>query len=138
MEFDSAMIEQVNGNPLYRATGIRIETAKDGIVTARLEPPPAMCWPFPGQPHGGILFTLMDTTMAWAAIAGQKEFGSCTTIHADIQYTRPARGSVFTCRAEVVSQTTRISFIQSTITDAAGALLAMGQGTYRIMKMPLV
>lgn len=138
MEFDDKMIGQVNGNPLYTATGIRIESAAAGVVTARLEPTPEMCWPFAGQPHGGILFTLMDTTMAWAAISGQAELGSCTTIHADIQYTRPARGSFFLCRAEVVSQTKRISFIQSTITDSDGALLVMGQGTYRIMKMPLV
>jgi len=138
MEFDGKLIEQVNANPLYTAIGIRIETAQDGIVTARLEPAPAMCWPFTGQPHGGVLFTLMDTTMAWAAISGQPEFGSCTTIHADIQHTRPARGDLFTCRAEVVSKTTRISFIKATINDPGGAVLAMGQGTYRLMKMPLV
>lgn len=138
MQFDREMIEQVNRNPLYQAMGIRMESAAEGVVTARLEPTPAMCWPFEGQPHGGVLFTLMDTTMAWAAISGQPEFGSCTTIHADIQYTRPARGVCFTCRAEVVSKTTRISFIKAVIHDAGGAVLAMGQGTCRLMKMPLV
>ena len=138
MEFHKDMIEQVNQNPLYQAMGIRIETAEDGTVTSHLVPEPAMCWPFPGQPHGGVLFTLMDTTMAWAAISGQKEAGSCTTIHLDIQYTRPARGASFSCRAEVDSQTKRISFISASIYDAEDQLLAAGQGTYRLMQPPLV
>jgi uncharacterized protein (TIGR00369 family) len=138
VEFNKDMIGQVNRNPLYQAMGISIQTAQGGTVTSRLEPPPEMCWPFAGQPHGGVLFTLMDTTMAWAAISGQEEAGSCTTIHLDIQYTRPARGTVFTCRAEVVSQTKRTSFINATIYDVDGNGLAMGQGTYRLMQPPLV
>ncbi len=138
MEFNREMIDQVNQNPLYQAMGIRIESAQGGTVTARLEPTPQMCWPFPGQPHGGVLFTLMDTTMAWAAISGQEEGVSCTTIHLDIQYTHPARGACFYCRAEVVSQTKRTSFIKSTIHDSNGLVLAMGQGTYRIIKGAIV
>lgn len=138
MEFNKDMIDQVNQNALYNAMGIRIETAEGGKVTSILKPEPAMCWPFPGQPHGGVLFTLMDTTMAWAAISGQEKAGSCTTIHLDIQYTRPARGTSFSCRAEVVSQTTRVSFLSASIFDVEGQLLATGQGTYRLMQPPLV
>ncbi len=133
MEFNREIIQQVNQNPLYRAMGINIASADGGIVTSTLEPAPEMCWPFPGQPHGGVLFTLMDTTMAWAAISGQDEGGSCTTIHLDIQYSRPARGDRFFCRAEVVSQTKRTSFISAVITDIDESVLAMGQGTYRIL-----
>jgi len=138
MEFGTEIIEQVNQNSLYQAMGIRIETVQKGIVTATLEPAPEMCWPFSGQPHGGVLFTLMDTTMAWAAIAGQEEGGSCTTIHLDIQYSRPARGASFSCRAEVVSQTKRTSFINATIYDLEENVLAMGQGTYRILQPSIV
>ena len=138
MEFNKDIIEQVNRNPLYQAMGISIETAKGGAVTSSLKPEPAMCWPFAGQPHGGVLFTLMDTTMAWAAISGQEKAGSCTTIHLDIQYIRPARGAAFSCRAEVVSQTTRISFLSASIFDADGQLLATGQGTYRLMNGSIV
>ncbi|MEW6076295.1 MAG: PaaI family thioesterase [Thermodesulfobacteriota bacterium] len=138
MEFTREMIDLVNQNPLYQAMGIRIESAEEGEVTARLEPTPSMCWPFPGQPHGGVLFTLMDTTMAWAAISAQEEAGSCTTIHLDIQYTHPARGPAFSCRAEVVSRTKRISFIKAAIHDPDGLMLAMGQGTYRLIKGTIV
>jgi uncharacterized protein (TIGR00369 family) len=134
MNFSKKMIDQVNGNPLYEAIGICVQTAENGIAEARLEPAPAMCWPFEGQPHGGILFTLMDTTMAWAAISGQPEQGNCTTIHTDIQYTKPARAFPFTCKAEVVSQSARVSFIKSTIYDINKEVLAMGQGTYRLIK----
>jgi len=138
MDFNREMIDRVNRNSLYQAMGIRIETADGGIVTSRLEPAAEMCWPFPGQPHGGVLFTLMDTTMAWAAICGQEEGGACTTIHLDIQYTHPARGGVFSCVAEVVSRTKRTSFIKSSIHDSAGVVLATGQGTYRIIQGSIV
>ena len=138
MEFNQEIVEQVNQNPLYQAMGIKIETTEGGAVTSLLKPEPAMCWPFPGQPHGGVLFTLMDTTMAWAAICGQEEGGSCTTIHLDIQYTRPARGGSFFCRAEVVSQTRRTSFVKAAIHDEDGNMLAMGQGTYRILQPAIV
>ena len=138
MKFSREMIEQVNRNPLYQTMGIRIESAEEGVVKARLEPAPEMCWPFPDQPHGGVLFTLMDTTMAWAAISGQEDGSSCTTIHLDIQYTHPARGDSFFCVAEVVSRTKRISFIKAAIHDPAGHVLAMGQGTYRIIKASIV
>lgn len=138
MEFSRKIIEQVNQNPLYRTMGITIETAEKGTVTSCLAPAPEMCWPFQGQPHGGVLFTLMDTTMAWAAISDQEEGGSCTTIHLDIQYTHPARGTCFYCQATVVSRTRRVSFVKSTIKDVDGVVLAMGQGTYRLMKPPII
>ena len=138
MDFKKEMIALVNKNPLYQAMGIRIETAEEGIVTSRLEPTTEMCWPFPDQPHGGVLFTLMDTTMAWAAISGQEERGSCSTIHLDIQYVQPALGNSFFCQAEVIYQTRRTSFVSATIYDADDAVLAMGQGTYRILQPPLV
>lgn len=138
MKFSREMIKQVNQNPLYQTMGIRIESVEEAVVKARLEPAPEMCWPFPGQPHGGVLFTLMDTTMAWAAISGQEAGSSCTTIHMDIQYTCPARGPSFCCVAEVTSRTKRISFIKATISDSIGVAVAMGQGTYRIIQGSIV
>jgi len=38
------------------------------------------------------------------------------------------------CKAEVVFQSARVSFIKSTIYDINKEVLAMGQGTYRLIK----
>ena len=63
MKITQKIIEQMNNNPLYRTLGIRVVEAGEGRAVSILEPVAEVCWPFPGQPHGGILFTMMDTTM---------------------------------------------------------------------------
>jgi len=137
MLFTEQTISQVNDNPLYNALGIRIEKAAGGQARSRLEPSPEVCWPFPGQPHGGILFTLMDTTMAWAVLSQLPPGYSCSTINLDIHYTRPAKGNLFYCAAEISHQTTRYSFVRAEIHDADGKLTALGQATFAIIEMEI-
>jgi uncharacterized protein (TIGR00369 family) len=127
-------IKQLSDNSLYNTLGIRIDSAVDGEARARLEPTAEVCWPFPGQPHGGILFTLMDTTMAWAVLSQRESGHNCTTINLNIHYTQPATGNVFTCTARVTHQTPRSSFLRADIHDEQGKLLAMGQATFRIIR----
>ena len=67
MELSSQEMERLNNNPLYQTIGILVDEAKEGKAHSHLRPNPAICWPFDGQPHGGILFTLMDTTMVVVA-----------------------------------------------------------------------
>jgi uncharacterized protein (TIGR00369 family) len=138
MTFTPDQLEQFNGNPLYGTVGIRIEKAGDGKAEALLSPPARVCWPFPGQPHGGMLFTLMDTTMAWAIQSALSEGLSCTTIDLTIQYLAPAKEGPFTCRAETIHQTGRLAFVRAEIVDAQGRPVAAGQGTFRIIKFEFV
>ena len=137
MLFTEQTISQVNDNSLYHALGIRIEKASDGQAKSRLEPSPEVCWPFPGQPHGGILFTLMDTTMAWAVLTQLAPGHNCSTIGLDIHYTRPAKGNAFHCMAQVSHQTTRYCFVRAEIHDAEGKLVALGQATFAIIEMEI-
>ncbi len=130
MEFTEQFLDQVNQNSLYTLLGIRIESVKDGTVRSRLAADPRACWPVPGQPHGGVLFTLMDTTMAWAAIV-HPDVSDGTTVHLDIQYIRPAKNDPVTCTAWVVHRTSRTCFLRAEILDADGEPVATGQGTYR-------
>ena len=127
----------MNDNSLYRALGIRIENASEGHAKSRLEPKPDVCWPFPGQPHGGILFTLMDTTMAWAVLTQLPLGYHCSTIDLSIHYTRPAKGSLFYCTAQISHQTTHYSFARAEIHDADGKLVALGQATFAIIEMEI-
>jgi len=134
MEITISDMEQFNKNPLYRTLGIRILEAGDGSARGLLEPGENLCWPFPGQPHGGILYTLMDTTMAWAILSGLEDGYNCATIHLDIQYTSPAKGKRFTCASKTVFRTGRIHFMQGEVRDAEERLVAMAQGTFRVIK----
>lgn len=133
MEISQQTINQLSDNSLYTALGIQIEKAADGKASARLKPASEVCWPFAGQPHGGILFTLMDTTMAWAVLSQLGSGHNCTTISLNIHYTQPAKGDVFFCCAWVTHRTARSSFLRADIHDEEGRLLAMGQATFRII-----
>jgi uncharacterized protein (TIGR00369 family) len=138
MEITQHMLDRMNDNTLYHTFGIRILEAADGEASSRLEPDQKVCWPFQGQPHGGILFTLMDTTMAWAIVSQLDQGYNCTTISMAIQYVLPARGESFGCRAWVVQRTGRMSFMRAEIHDQKDQLVAMGQATFRIIKADFI
>ncbi len=137
MFFTEQTISQINDNPLYNTLGIRLEQAADGQARSRLEPKPEVCWPVPGQPHGGILFTLIDTTMAWAVLSQLNTGLSCSTVNLDIHYARPPRGNLFRCAAQISHQTTRYSFVRAEVHGADGRLVALGQATFAIVEMEL-
>ena len=125
----------LNANPLYRTLGIHVEEAQRGIARASLKPPANVCWPFPGQPHGGVLCALLDTTMAWAVFSELKSDQNCATVHLGMEYLQPARGRRFSCMAWNVHRTGRLSFVRGEVRDHGGDLLLIGQATFRIIRM---
>jgi uncharacterized protein (TIGR00369 family) len=133
MDFDAATIDRLNDNPLYRALGIRLESVATGDARAVLAPTAAACWPSPAQPHGGVLFTVIDTTAAWAAssLAGPDE--GCVTVDCSVQYVAPAREAPFTCTATTAARAGRSVFVRAEVRDARGAPVALGQGTFRMV-----
>ena len=137
MEFSPKEMARLNNNSLYQTLGIVVEEAKDGKARSKLRPTPAFCWPFEGQPHGGVLFTLMDTTMAWAVLTKVERGYNCATINLDIQYTKQAGGGIFTCQAWITHQATRIVYVKADILDTEGQLVATGQGTFKVIKASL-
>jgi uncharacterized protein (TIGR00369 family) len=137
VQFDQAFINQVNQNPLYTVLGIQVEEVKTGHAHAVLRPKPDVCWPFPKQPHGGILFTLMDTTMAWAVISQLDSGYNCTTVHMGVQYTAPATTDHFICHAWTTHRTGRMSYVRADIHNPHKQLLATAQATFRIIRSDL-
>jgi uncharacterized protein (TIGR00369 family) len=137
MEFNQAFFDKINANALYCALGIRVEHVSNGRARSSLKPEFQICWPFADQPHGGVLFTLMDTTMAWAIMSQLDDGYNCTTIHLDIQFILPAKGALFTCTAWNTHRTGRLSFVRGDIHDSQQRLLASGQATFRIVKLDL-
>jgi len=126
-------VERINDNPLYEALGIRVHEVRDGRARATLTPTVQAGWPTPGQPHGGVLFTTIDTTMAWAVISLGGQGSGCATVDCSIQYPAPASHGPFVCQAAAIHRTGRTAFVRAEITDSRGAIVAMGQGTFRII-----
>jgi uncharacterized protein (TIGR00369 family) len=135
MDITPEFLEQLNRNSLYHTTGIRIEEAAAGRARSRLEPRPAVCWPFAGQPHGGILFTALDTTMACAVLSELESGLNCTTVDLTVHYTAPAKGEHFICRAWTTHRTGRLSFVRAEILNASDAVLAIAQAVFRIIPL---
>ncbi len=132
LELDAAALARYNDNPLYAAIGIRLERVADGQARSVLAPHAQACWPTPGQPHGGILFTILDTTMAFAAQSTGADGDGCATVDCSIQYTAPARHGPFVCSAATVRRTGRTVFVRAEIVDAQQAVVALAQGSFRI------
>jgi acyl-CoA thioesterase len=137
MDFSNGDMNRLNDNTLYHTMGIRVEAAHGGEAYAVLRPKSEVCWPFSGQPHGGVLFTLMDTAMAWAVLTGLDEGQNCATIDLAIQYPRPARGEAFSCRARIVQRGSLIVYTRGDILDEGDHLVATGQACFRIINAPL-
>ena len=137
MDITPEFLNRLNRNHLYETIGIRIESAADGKAASRLDPRPEVCWPFPAQPHGGILFTVVDTTMACAVLTELEPGLNCTTIDLSLHYTAPAKGAYFSCRARTTHRTGRLSFVRAEIYDPDNQVLALGQAVFRIIKMDL-
>jgi uncharacterized protein (TIGR00369 family) len=138
MDIPAETLTLFNTNPLYQTIGIRLEEAGGGKARSILSPRGEVCWPTLNQPHGGILFTTMDTTMAWAVISLADPDHSCTTIDCTIQYPAPAKDGPYLCQAWITHQTGRLAFVRADITDARNSLVAIGQATFRIIKMKFI
>ncbi len=132
MKFPAAKITELNENPLYRAVGIRLKSVADGSAESLLQPSPDMCWPAAGRPHGGVLFTVLDTTMAFAAMSNGEPGGGCATVDCSIQYTAQANHGPFTCRVETISKTARTVFIRGELIDNKSTIVALAQATFRL------
>ncbi len=133
MTFTDDQLASLNANPLYHAIGIHVEAVGEGRGRSMLRPEAAVCWPTQGRPHGGILFTLLDTTMAFAAISNGVAGTGCATVDCNIQYTAPADHGPFLCEVDTTSKTSRTVFIRGQIKDRNGSLVALAQATFRLM-----
>lgn len=134
MDFSPDTLARLNDNLLYHALGIRIEHCGGGQARATLAPTENACWPSPGSPHGGVLFTVIDTTMAWAAMSLAGPGESVATVDCSIQYPAPATHGPFTCEAASLRKTGRTVFMRAEILDGRAGVVALGQGTFRIIR----
>lgn len=132
MRYTDDDIAGFNQGPLYRTLGIRLLSCSEGRARSELAPTPEVCWPTPGQPHGGILFTILDTTMAFAAISSSEQAVGCATVDCSIQYPAPARDGPFQCHVATAHGGGRTVFVRAELLDAKGVPVALAQATFRL------
>lgn len=79
--------------------------------------------------HGGVLMTLLDEVMTWAAIAATRRM--CVAAELTTRLRRPVRvGAALRIEAPVPAQGGRLLTVLGRVTDAAGAVVAEASGRY--------
>jgi uncharacterized protein (TIGR00369 family) len=89
-----------------------------------------------GKVHGGVMMTLMDTTMAQAARSVQPDHGA-VTIEMKTSFFRPGEGSqVLRGEGRLLHRTRTLAFAEATIYDEAGQACAHATGTFKYSPLP--
>jgi uncharacterized protein (TIGR00369 family) len=129
----AAMPELFAGTPYVGSLGLVVESYQPDDVTVRL--------PFRAELtndglnyHGGVVASVIDTTGGLAAWSNH-DFDRgirAATVSVSIQYVAGARGEDLVCRARTVRRIRELIFLDITVCDPAGAVLAHAVQTYRI------
>lgn len=82
-----------------------------------------------GRVHGGVTFSLLDSTMGAAVHAHLGADESAATIECKINYTLGITGGVLECRARVAHAGTRTMVVEGEVWQN-GVLAAKGLGTF--------
>ena len=84
-----------------------------------------------GKVHGGVIMTLMDTTMAQAARSVQPDHGAIT-IEMKTSFFRPVDGvAPVHARGQLLHRTRSMAFVEATVYDESGQACAHATGTFK-------
>lgn len=114
--------------PLGDMLGIVAEQRSAGRSRLRLTVDPT--WHNPnGVLHGGVVYTLIDSSMAGAVKPGLAEGERCATIQAQVQYLAAVREGTLWADTTVVKQGRNIAFTESKVWDNNARLIATASGS---------
>jgi uncharacterized protein (TIGR00369 family) len=117
--------------PFVEHLGFELTRFEGGLSELTYEPRPEHLNSF-SVTHGGALMTLLDVTMARAALSVQKEMGA-VTIEMKTSFMQPARGKL-TGKGQLMHRTATMAFTQATVFDEEGRACAHATGTFKYVK----
>ncbi len=116
--------------PIARLVGYKVDDVETGAAVFEIEPGEYHYNPF-STVHGGILSTLLDTTMTAAVLSTLPIGKSCSTLELKINFVRPvtAKTGLIRCRAEIVHSGSRIATASGKVFGDKEKLVAHGIST---------
>lgn len=127
---------RARGNSFWQYLGISVEAASEGFVRLRV-PMRDELRNAPGAPaHGGVLATLVDAAVGGAlGTYGSAAAGGVdqATLDLNVSFVGAARGDAVYAEGRILRRGRTIAFGETRVTDAAGALVAVGRATYMII-----
>ena len=86
-----------------------------------------------GVAHGGVVMSLMDVGMAFAARSDHLDGPGVATLEMKTSFMRPAEGRL-RCEAQRLTRTATLAFCEASIFDDAGHLCAHATGTFKFLR----
>jgi len=74
--------------------------------------------------HGGVLASMLDTTLGGAVFAGIPKGKGCATVSFNVHFFRPVTAGRLTCAARMENLTRRTAYATGEIHDDRGRLIA--------------
>ncbi len=109
--------------------GLEVMVAEAGYSECRVEIGQRLMNPG-GVVHGGVMFSLADTGMAVALIAGSEGEIKPVTIDMRMTYYAAARSGELVCKSRVVKKTRRLVFLESEIFNGGDEAIASGVASF--------
>lgn len=118
--------------PLRTFLGMGLGGDRPGSATASVTIGPDHLYPN-GVVHGGVLFTMADTSMGKATMSVLDEGQFCASVEVQLRFIRPATAGTIVSTATVTKQGRSIIHLEARITEDDGRLIATATGTFTVI-----
>ena len=127
---------KISPPPVASLVGYKIIEVDDGYAAFELAPAEYHYNPF-ATVHGGILSTLLDTTMTASVLSTLEKGFSCTTIEIKVNFVKPVSvdTGMLRCEARPIHTGTNLATVEGRLKDEDGVLYAHGVGTCSIFRV---
>jgi uncharacterized protein (TIGR00369 family) len=127
---------KINPPPVAMLVGYKISEVDHGYAVFELDPAEYHYNPF-ATVHGGIISTLLDTTMTASVLSTLQKGISCSTVEIKVNFIRPitAKTEVLRCEARPIHVGKRLATVEGQLRDKYSNLYAHGVSTCSIFKM---
>ena len=127
---------RISPPPVANLIGYRIFDVENGYAAFELNPAEYHYNPF-ATVHGGILSTLLDTTMTASVLSTLPISFSCTTIEIKVNFIKPVTTNIgiLKCEASPIHVGKKLATVEGKIRDNSGTLYAHGVSTCSIFKV---
>lgn len=121
-------------NPFLELLGVQSAQNENGEATSVLEYKKDLS-NMHGAVHGGVIMTLLDTTMARAAMSKQNFLLSVVSAGVSVNFLKPGRGRL-TTTARVIGGGRSICFCEGEVINENGHSIAKALGTFKYRLPP--
>lgn len=138
LESDLPAVPPLSRSPFVAQMGCQLDRLEKGRAELSLAVQDGVHTNLFGVAHGGVLMTLLDVAMAYAArsLSNEVEEGEpigVVTVDLTTQFLRPGEGHLQAV-GEVVRRADRLAFCEGRVLNERGQVCAQATGTFKYMR----